>query len=357
MADFDISTYLAQALEMEQMLGRIYDDFLPLVSQFVNLGRAVGGLGALIFIASRVWGHLARAEPIDVFPLLRPFLIGLVILLFPSMLGVLRGVTGALSHATDGVVTDRNREIVQLQAQKRQILANRPENRKFEVNQAFEDELEKFSALNLNARANLYFDRTAYQVKKEFREWMRNALELFHVAARLLISVAATFLLIVLSVVGPLTFGIAIFPGFQQSIPQWLGNFLTVSLWVPVANIFGAIMGQIQVRLLQHDITRLQDPTASVDGADFGYLCFLVMAIAGYFLVPFATEKLIAASGAGDVSRSIVQRVTGGAALAGSAAGVATREAAGAASQSAGAVGRYANQAGNAMGRMFGRRS
>jgi len=52
----DINTIVAEMSAMETMLAGLYDDMMPMVSQFTTLARAVGGLGALIYIGSRIWG-------------------------------------------------------------------------------------------------------------------------------------------------------------------------------------------------------------------------------------------------------------------------------------------------------------
>ncbi|MHC8418201.1 conjugative transposon protein TraJ, partial [Bacteroides hominis] len=51
------------------------------------------GLGALFYVAAKVWQSLASAEPIDVYPLLRPFVIGFCIMFFPTfVLGTINSV-------------------------------------------------------------------------------------------------------------------------------------------------------------------------------------------------------------------------------------------------------------------------
>jgi conjugative transposon TraJ protein len=325
----DINTIVAQMGAMETMLSGLYDDMVPMVKDFTNLARAVGGLGALIYIGSRIWGHQARAEPIDVFPLLRPFLIGLCILLFPQVCGTLRGLSLAISHSTDQIRTTQSQKIDQLQAEKKRLLDARPENKYFVSDAAYEQRIKDLSGPTgfggIGDRMSLTFDKMSYDVNQSFRAWMKNTLELFHVAARLLISVLATFLLIVLSVLGPLTFAIAIFPGFGGGIQKWLGNFITISLWVPVCNIFGSIMATFQVQMLQSDVDRIKTG-AGLDSADFGYLVFLCIAISGYLLVPKVTDMLIAASGAGGMAQAFVQTGTGMAAGIGAASGAAGRE-------------------------------
>ena len=58
-----------------------------------GVAKGIAGLGALFYVAYRVWQSLARAEPIDVFPMLRPFAIGLCIMFFPTVvLGTINSI-------------------------------------------------------------------------------------------------------------------------------------------------------------------------------------------------------------------------------------------------------------------------
>ena len=71
---------------LHHILQNLYVDMMPLCSQMTGVAKGLAGLGALFYVAYRVWQSLARAEPIDVFPLLRPFALGLCIMscyLFP----------------------------------------------------------------------------------------------------------------------------------------------------------------------------------------------------------------------------------------------------------------------------------
>ena len=58
-------------------------------------------LGALFYVAYRVWQSLARAEPIDMFPMLRPFAIGLCIMFFPTVvLGTINSIMSPVVQGT-----------------------------------------------------------------------------------------------------------------------------------------------------------------------------------------------------------------------------------------------------------------
>ncbi len=67
---------------LHQILRNLYTEMMPLCGNMAGVAKGIAGLGALVFVAYRVWQQLSRAEPIDVFPLLRPFAIGIAIMFF-----------------------------------------------------------------------------------------------------------------------------------------------------------------------------------------------------------------------------------------------------------------------------------
>ena len=71
---------------LHQILRSLYEQMMPLCGDMAGVAKGIAGLGALFYVAYRVWQSLARAEPIDVFPMLRPFAIGLCIMFFPAVL-------------------------------------------------------------------------------------------------------------------------------------------------------------------------------------------------------------------------------------------------------------------------------
>ena len=83
----------AEFENLHQILRNLYTEMLPLCGDIIGVAKGVAGLGALFYIAAKVWQALARAEPIDVYPLLRPFAIGLCIMFFPTfVLGTINTV-------------------------------------------------------------------------------------------------------------------------------------------------------------------------------------------------------------------------------------------------------------------------
>ena len=78
---------------LHQILQSLYTDMMPLCGNMAGVAKGIAGLGALFYVAAKVWQSLASAEPIDVYPLLRPFVIGFCIMFFPTfVLGTINSV-------------------------------------------------------------------------------------------------------------------------------------------------------------------------------------------------------------------------------------------------------------------------
>jgi conjugative transposon TraJ protein len=99
---------------MNGVLDGLYQEMLPLCSKLINVGRGIAGFAAIWYIAHRVWRHLANAEPIDFYPLFRPFVLGFAILIFPSVIAMINAVLSPTVRGTAGMVKDSNKAIAVL---------------------------------------------------------------------------------------------------------------------------------------------------------------------------------------------------------------------------------------------------
>ncbi|WP_440341551.1 hypothetical protein, partial [Levilactobacillus namurensis] len=53
---------------LHTILRSLYSEMMPLCSNMAGVAKGIAGLGALFYVAVRVWQSLARAEAIDVYP-------------------------------------------------------------------------------------------------------------------------------------------------------------------------------------------------------------------------------------------------------------------------------------------------
>jgi conjugative transposon TraJ protein len=104
---------------LHEILRNLYQEMMPLCGDMIGVAKGIAGLGALFYVASRVWQALSRAEPIDVYPLLRPFAIGLCIMFFPTIvLGTINAVMSPVVKGTHTILESQIEDVTALQAEK-----------------------------------------------------------------------------------------------------------------------------------------------------------------------------------------------------------------------------------------------
>ena len=69
---------------LHEILQALYQDMMPLCEKLTGVAKGIAGLGALFYVAAKVWQALARAEPFDVSPVVRRFAIGVFFLFFTT---------------------------------------------------------------------------------------------------------------------------------------------------------------------------------------------------------------------------------------------------------------------------------
>ena len=316
---------------LHQILRSLYTEMMPLCEDMAGVAKGIAGLGALFYVAYRVWQSLARAEPIDVFPMLRPFVIGMCILFFPTIvLGTINSIMSPIVQGTAKMLETQTFDMDEYRKQKDKLeyeaMVRNPETAYLVSNEEFDKQLEElgWSPEEMIAMTGMYIERGMYNMKKSIRDFFREVLELLFQAAALVIDTLRTFFLIVLSILGPIAFAISVWDGFQSTLTQWICRYIQIYLWLPVSDMFSTILAKIQVLMLQNDISELQNnPNFSLEASNGVYIVFLIIGIIGYFTIPTVAGWIIQAGGVGSAARPINQIAgrTGG--MAGAAAGAA----------------------------------
>jgi conjugative transposon TraJ protein len=331
-SDMDNLTGLQATLE------QVYNQMLPLCSNLIGTAQGIAGFAALWYIAARVWRSIAAAEPIDFYPLLRPFALGMAIMLFPTVIAVMNGILQPVVSSTNNMVSDSNAAIATLLQQKTEAEKQTPSYQMYvgADGEGSRSEWYKYTHPDDPNDTNegmigsvgndmkFAMAKASYNFKNSIKEWMSEILQVLYEAAALCINTIRTFQLIVLAILGPLVFGIAVFDGFQHTLTVWMARYINVFLWLPVANIFGSIIGKVQQNMLALDITQIQNTGDTFFSSnDVCYLIFLVIGIVGYFTVPSTANYIVHAGGGNALvhkinslvsssSRSVGNAVSGG---------------------------------------------
>ena len=296
---------------LHQVLELLYEEMMPLCNGLIGVAQGLAGFATLWFIASRVWRHLANVEPIDFYPLLRPFAIGLCIMIFPMVLAVINGVLKPTVTATGNMVEDSGRAIEVLLAQKEAAIRTTQawqmyvgidgwgdRDRWYRYTHDNQDPAEEGILSGIGNDIRFAMERYSYSFRNSVKEWMSEVLGVLFEAAALCIDTLRTFQLVVLSILGPLVFALSVFEGFHHTLTVWLARYINIFLWLPVANIFGSIIGKIQEKMLALDIEQVTDyGNTFFSRSDVAYLVFMIIGIIGYFTVPSVANYIVHAGG------------------------------------------------------------
>lgn len=294
---------------LHAVLDQLYDDMMPLCSQLIGVGRGVAGFAATWYIAFRVWGHISRAEPIDFYPLFRPFVIGFCVIIFPAVIAMINGVMKPTVTATGVMVENSDKAISTLLKQKEEAIKHTELWQIYVGEDGSGDRDRWYRYAHPKGGSEGWFEsigndvrfamaKASYNFKNTIKEWMAEVLQVLFQAASLCIDTIRTFYLIILAILGPLVFGIAVFDGFQHTLTVWLARYINVFLWLPVANIFGAVIGKIQEKMIALDIQQIgQAGDTFFSPSDTAYLIFMIIGIIGYFTVPSVANYIVHAGG------------------------------------------------------------
>lgn len=298
---------------LQGVLDGVYNQMIPLCSSLVDVGRGIGGFATLWYIAVRVGKHLANAEPIDVYPLLKPFVVGFAVIIFPSVISLINTVMSPTVSGTANLVQNSNAAVAALLKDKEQAVENSDfwkmyvgptgdgdRDKWYKYTHPDQEPSDEGMWASIGNDVRFAVAKASYNFRNAIKEWMSEVLQILFAAASLCINTIRTFNLIILAIIGPLAWSFSIFDGFGHTLKHWLARYINVFLWLPVGNIFGAVIGQIQQNMLQLDLSQIsQTGDTFFSSTDMAYLVFLVIGIIGYTTVPTIANHIIWV-GAGD---------------------------------------------------------
>lgn len=306
------------------VLEELYNDMIPMCEELIGVGRAIAGFAALWYIAYRVWGHLARAEPIDFYPLFKPFCLGFIVSFFGYFIAMIGGVMSPTVTGTQAMVEKSDAAVAALLKQKEEAIkktdpwkmyvgptgeGNREEWYKY--THPNEDPADEGWLESVGNDVRFAFAKAGYNFRMAIKEVIAEVLQLLFAAVALCINTMRTFNLIILAILGPLAIAISVFDGFSFTLKYWVARFLNVYLWLPVCNIFGAVIGKIQENMLKLDLGQIhQTGDTFFSRTDMGYFIFLIIGIYGYTTVPSIADHIVKVGGGDTLTGKMTQKAS-----------------------------------------------
>lgn len=294
---------------LQTVLTNVYNTMIVHCSELIGISSALAGFGTLWYVATHIWMRLSKAEPVEIEPLYRPLAIGIAITLFPYVIALINGVMQPTVTGTAAIVNDANQGVATLLQQREEVLQQSSEWQMY-VNSGGSGDLAKWEELSGEAdsgflsgvsnRVKFEMAKASYYMRSSIKVWLSETLQLLYEAAALSINTVRTFYMIILAILGPMAFAFSVYPGLQASLGQWFSRYLHVYLWLPVTNIFGSLLAQIQQEMIRLDIAQLGSTgQTTFSPTDSAYIIFLIMGIVGYITVPSVTHYIIRSAGAG----------------------------------------------------------
>ncbi|MCK7559428.1 conjugative transposon protein TraJ [Chitinophaga sedimenti] len=264
----------------------------------------IAAFAAIFYIAYRVWKNIAQAEPIDFYPLLRPFCIGFVITAYPLCLNLMEGILYPTVAATRAMVDEENVVIAKMMEERDKQIKESAAWKMFGSNDGVGDrdvwmEMthpgESEGPLSwMSNSMSFAMEKAYYNLKYWFKSVIAFLLELLYESAALCINAIRTFNLLIVALLGPFVLALSVFDGLTHTFTVWLSRYINYYLWLPIANILGALLGKIREGMLKMDLEQLANyEDTFFTAADIGYIVFMIIGIAAYFTIPSLSTMVV----------------------------------------------------------------
>ncbi len=312
---------------IEEAADTLFASMLPEFSSFIAVGQAIGLIGSLFYVFYRVWSHTARNEPIDIYPLLRPLVISMILVGYPVLYSSMVYLGQTLNVATEEMGSTRRMEV------EAQVLTNAKTriqnvgatNAPPPVAPATDNrtwfQMVTDSVMGMgNSVASASVDAVNFVIDTTLNYVLMALFRLIYFIVIIGIKIISTYFLIILGIFGPLTIGLGCFDWFYSSIPAWVGRVLHTLLWVPIANVYGFILDSFHLSSLNIEYQQIQG-NPGMPSSPVASLLFYAVGIFGYLLVPKLATWVLDSTGVSEGLRAMSSPVRTAGQLAGATAG------------------------------------
>lgn len=298
------------------------------------LGRSIGGLGALMYLGYLGYQMQEGARPWEVTPMLRPIIIGLVLLHWVGFYQMIQYPLQKLAEPSKllffSLEQDANLVRVKRFEKQNELLDILIEHEAKE--KAKEKELRLAEDPGLGSRmlegmSDLFQPIEEWKIRMDFK-LQKFSSELIEALSLTFLRVATyliffiqkiwTYLLIVL---GPIAVGLSLVPGLESSFMGWVSKFINVNLYTFVAYSIIGIGQQLIISGYHLELERYNQLIAPDGSVDMGMLSYFIsnsgmvhtvlfpcvaylVTGAGILMTPTIADSIVSAGGAGMMSKT-----------------------------------------------------
>lgn len=293
---------------------------------FLNDAQALCAIFMFLYFGLKSYGMLSGDRPLEIMPLLRPFALTMVIILWPQFIDTINYPIKVVTEKAKTLLDDKIDDIDAIQEHRRKLLAE-------VARKLIEDsaELEQYDTADdqdymswIGVDFGAIFDKIkGYYiiVLSKFRYLLIEMLEFLTISFFQICSYIVFYLQIVfaaiLIILGPFSFAFSILPGFRDAYISWIARYISVSLYSAIGYIVMSLSMVIIEYALQKELVLLNyvlsDQTAfffyitTNDGGSNTYLVALVTGGLAMLTIPVVSTWIINTSGVGNAIGSMAK--------------------------------------------------
>ncbi|KUJ50064.1 type IV secretion system protein [Chryseobacterium sp. JAH] len=299
------------------------------------VGRAIGGLGALMYLGYMGWQMAAGDREWEIVPMLKPILIGFTLIYWTGFVNLLQAPFKAIAEPGIAIFSDIESEVNDLRIER------------FKKQQQLLDAVIKLNAEE-DAKQDV-IDNTSKdaddswfdisdgidKLLQPIKEWqIRMEFQLQKLVAEIIEFVCLSILRVcvyliffiqkiwayILIILGPIAVGMALIPGFENSLYSWVSKFININLYTFVAYTIINIGQQLiasgytmeieryDTLLTNGTITNLDALMVYVSNSGMIYnqlftcVAYIVTGI-GVLMTPTIADTIVTAGGAGAMTK------------------------------------------------------
>jgi hypothetical protein len=304
-----------------------------LFGSFIGISTVLAGTFALIFLGIESYKMMMGETELRVNTILRPFLIGLVIMLWVPFLGVIDAPCNALTQAGKEIFENQIQTVNQLQRTRAAIADSI--TMKIVKQSAESEEAEALSTDEEVHRLGIRLDGIVDKIQNlgiyvvgKIRQILFSFFEtiiitIWQAIVYLIMFLGMIFFKSILAIVGPLAFAFSLLPSWRDAWSTWVSKYISISLYGFIAYIDLAVSMAIIQYGIEDDIdvltqANLEDEaftlfTCFASGFHNNFIPALIVSAISLLLIPKVAEWIVPSSGTSQAASSSKRNVAAGA--------------------------------------------
>ena len=299
------------------------------------VGKAIGGLGALMYLGYMGWQMAAGDREWEITPMLKPILIGFTLVYWSGFVSLIQAPFEAIAEPGISIFSEIESEVndlrverfkkqqqlldavIKLKAEedaKQEVIQNTTEDADdswFDISEGLDKLIQPIKEWSI---------RMEFQMQKLVAELIEFCcLSILRVCVYLIFFIQKIWAYILI-ILGPIAVGMALIPGFENSLYSWVSKFINVNLYTFVAYTIINIGQQLiasgyTMEIERYDtllsngtITNLDALMVYVSNSGMIYnqlftcVAYVVTGI-GVLMTPTIADSIVSAGGAGAMTK------------------------------------------------------